>query len=364
MKSLAFMNGVSLQEFFPLIAKLSQQLRLPVTILDITTTGPGPLNEIGLLDVASITVAPSGSVSLHSTTINPEVSIRAQASKQHALKTTDLQGSPKFPLVYEALSRSFASSLIVTLSKPDQVVPVIYGNKVRYGLPILAARHQLDLIGVLSALGKSNLEIPEIAKHYGVSLGAARRSVGNVHTIARILEAVLWRHGSELVLGKIENSTTSYLTPDDVLGVAPAAKGSRAKFKIQSPSTAGKSTTAPTNGSAEWIEPLKAAIESVISAHGLVRPIHFIEIAQAMDWSEPKTNIEIGRLLTRGKIRPEPFAIQDEQQMLSLHLPGILKGLSDVKLKAVRDAIKGITGRDVEYIQIRIGLKKLGIKVD
>lgn len=357
MKSSAFLNGMTLQDFFPLISKLSQQIRLPVTVLDVVTTGPGNLAEVGLVEVSTITIAPSGSVSAHSTLVDPELPIQQAATKAHGLRAGDLVGAPKFPIVYDSLSRTFSSTLVVGFNSAKSTVPVIYGNKVRYGLPIMSARHQLDIQSVLDGQGKVLPTLGDIAKHYSATPGTARRSAGNVLTMARVLENMLWRHGSDAVLACITNSTTSYLTPEEVLGAAAVDQAPAAPVKgsTGSKKPARNESAKP----AEWIAPLKLAIEKIVSAHGVVRPIHLPEIADAMGWNESRTSIEIGRLLTRGKLNPDPFVIAEQQEILNYHLPFALKEMKDVKLKAVREAIKELTGHDVEYIQIRLALKKL-----
>lgn len=363
MKSSAFLNGVTLQDFFPLISKLSQQIRLPVTVIGIEVSGGDRLDQIGIVELATITIAPSGSVSSHSTLVMPEVPITAAAVKTHGLRLGELAGSPKFPIVYDSLSRTFASSLIVGLSADASPVPVIYGNMVRYGLPIMSARHQLDLLSIHEQKGGTPSSLQDLAKHYSVTPGTARRSPGNVLTMARVLESMLWRHGSDAVLACIKSTTTSYLTPVDVLGNRGGIDGQPEVSQPEAP--ARKPAVKPTeNATASWIVPLKKAIADVIERHGVVRPVHLKEIAEAMEWTESRTSIDIGRLLTRGKIKPEPFLIAEQQELLKLHLPIILKDLKEVKLKAVREAIKELTGHDVEYIQIRLALKKLGQLLD
>lgn len=358
MKAENYMQSVTVEDFYALVSRLSQQLRLPVTVLDIASTGASQVLDNGLLQLASITVAPSGSVSLHSTLVNPEVPVTAGSPKARGIRAQDVLASPKFPMVYDHLTRWFASSLIVGFNSTDDVIPVIYGNKVRYGLPIMSARHHLDLASVWTALGNSPAELAEVAAAYSIPSSNGSRPAANVQTIARTLEAMLWRHGSEAVIAKIIEVSSSYLTPEDVL-----TTDQRQPSKSVKTSGRGKSEWPPKKTPAPWAADLEAAITKTITTHGAVRPSHMAEIAEAMGWQETKASIEIGRLISRGKLKTAPFEIQDDQQLLSLHLPVLLKGSEDVKLKELREAIKSLTDHDLDYIQIRIGLVKLGVQL-
>ncbi|HCE6622706.1 TPA: hypothetical protein NHO64_005826, partial [Pseudomonas aeruginosa] len=57
-----FMNGVTLQEFFPLVSRLAQQVRMPVVFVALKTTEPAEVTAMGIVECATVTVGPSGSV--------------------------------------------------------------------------------------------------------------------------------------------------------------------------------------------------------------------------------------------------------------------------------------------------------------
>lgn len=365
----AFMNGATLQEFFPLVAKLAQQLRLPVVFLSLDTTGTTDSGEIGLVEVATISVAASGSVASNSTLVDPELPIQPLAVKQHGLRAGDVANAPRFASAYESLSKTFSTALVVGLDASTAEVPIIYRNMVRYGLPIMSARHQLDLQDVWTGEGHKPSVLEEIAKVYAVALAAPARSAGRALAYARLLEIMLWKHGSDAVLAQLKHTQLSYLTPDMVLApnnhlASPTANATPTKSSPQRPKLqqAGKSG----QGAQAWIADLRAAVDKVIEENRVVRPTHHQEIADRMGlgWTATKVSMEIGRLLTQGKLKAEPFLVSDDQALLALHLPSIVSKLPVLKLKAVKEQLTAITGKDLEYIQIRLGLKKLGIRLE
>ncbi|HCF3031029.1 hypothetical protein ACEP6V_21635 [Pseudomonas aeruginosa] len=361
-----FMNGVTLQEFFPLVSRLAQQVRMPVVFVALKTTEPAEVTAMGIIECATVTVGPSGSVTAHSTLVDPEPSVQWDSQQVTRAKAPHSAGAPKFPSIYESLSRTFSTSLVIGLDSFEADVPVIYGNMVRYGLPIMAARHQLDLRNVWQSEMKTSAGIEEISKHYQAPKVTTSSASELALTFARVCETMLWRHGSDSVLSHLQSSTHSYLTPDMVRsGPGPTVDPAVARHSTRSTSATSKPSSSrrkPNQDDAPWLSDLRKAIEAVIERHGVVRQQHLAEIATQMDWTEAKVSIEIGRLLTRGKLRKEPFAVADDQALLALHLPNVVKkGSKDIKLKAVRDSIKQVTGKDLEYIQIRLGLKALNI---
>lgn len=361
----AFMNGTTLQEFFPLVAKLAQQLRLPVVFACLDTTGSTGDGEEGLVEMATITVASSGSVNAHNSLIDPELTIQPGAFKVHGLRPGDLAGAPRFPVVYEALSKAFSTSLIIGLSASLTEVPIVYRNMVRYGLPIMSARHQLDLQDIWASEGNQQAGLEEILGTYKVSASNLHRSTGRALACARLLEVMLWKHGSDAVIREIKHTQLSYLTPDMILSPSTSTTIANARPIKTETAQKGKAQGERRRQEAStWIKQLKEVVADLIEQHRVIRPIHFAQIAERMQWTESKVSIEIGRLLTQGRLQKEPFIVPDDQALLAVHLPPILAEMPEVKLKAVRQRVREITAKELEYIQIRLALKKLGIWID
>jgi hypothetical protein len=362
MKPTAFINGVTLQEFFPLVAKLAQQIRMPVVILSLSTTGTGKCTEVGILNCATISIAASGSVTEHTAKVTPDL-------EMSGVDAAD------FRAIYDAIARTFSTSLVVGFNTAMYDVPVVYGNMVRFGLPIIAARNQLDLLDVWQKQVSKSGDLKTLAAHYKVDEGKLHSKSAAAVTAARILEAMLWRHGSESVLAHLQHSLTSYLTPDQVTGAADPLQGMGAARIDQGTSqSAGRKNLSPGSVKLDRRNPrhkpdraigkLKEEVKKVVSEFGIVRPSHLPAIAAALGWKESKTSIEIGRLLTKGQIDAKPFIIPEQQALLSLHLPDTVVGMDQIKLIPIREAIKARTGHDVEFIQIRLGLKALGIRIE
>lgn len=362
-----FQNGVTLQEFFPLIAKLGQQIRMPVVVLDLKTIGSGSCTEVGIEQCSAITIGQSGSVTEYSSKVSPDLKLL-------------MADANDFRSIYDSLSRAFTTSLVVGCNTALYDIPAIYGNMLRYGLPIISARTQLDITDIWQQPVSGEDGLKRMAEHYGVEVGKSHLVSRNAITSARILEAMLWRHGSETVLKHLQCSLSSYLTPDQVTGSADPIRASTAtpgKRSSQAPGgdrqSAGSLTTPgstrPNQGAgtamrASQAAKLKAAVSNVVSQSGTIRDGQLAKIAELMEWSESKTSIEVGRLLTQGRIDSAPFIIDMQQKLLALHLPDALKGMTQIKLKPVREAIMAKTGHDVSYIQIRLGLKAMGVRVE
>lgn len=369
MKPNAFLNGVSIQEFFPLIAKLAQQIKMPAVFIDLKTTGHAPADEIGITECHWLTVAPSGSVTKHSAKVEPDL---AQLHKS--------TGSD-FRSVYDGLTRSFASALIAGFKTSIIDVPAIYGNMVRYGLPIMAARNQLDIKDIWQKEVRFQCSLDEMAKHYGVDSQSANVRDDYALLSARLLEAMLWKHGSDAVLAHLQCTLSSYLTPEQVTGqndplqhldaeaFDKSSSGPKRKTGSRNTGQTSPGSVRPTRRRGQpagetWLGALKKSIEKIVERSGVVRPIHLAEIAADMDWSEAKTSIEIGRLLTQGRLKADPFVIPEQQELLKLHLRNVLAEQPKVKLKPIKEALLSTTGHEIEYIQIRLGLKAVGIRLE
>lgn len=231
----------------------------------------------------------------------------------------------------------------------------------------MSSRHQLDLQDVWTGEGHKTAVLEEIAKVYSIAPAAPARSAGRALAYARMLEVMLWKHGSDAVLSQLKHTQLSYLTPDMVLAPnnllgSPTANATPTKSSHQRPKAQQSGKSGQT--SQAWIADLKAAVDKVIEENRFVRPSHFEEIADRMGWTTTKVSMELGRLLTQGKLKADPFIVSDDQALLALHLPSIVKDLPVLKLKAVKEKLTEITGKDLEYIQIRLGLKKMGIRLE
>jgi len=368
MKPSPYLNGISLQEFFPLLARLGQQIRMPVVALSLKTVGVGRGTDIGIIEFTAVTIGHGGNASQ----VNLKLAPGVNAAETRA---SEAGAALNFQSIYDTVSKAFATSLVIGFGTALYDVPVIYGQMVRYGLPIIAARNQIDLRDVWQKQVKAKGGLSNAAKHYGVESKASDALVA-----ARVLEAMLWRHGSEAVLSELQCSLSSYLTPDQVIEapdpvppVTPDNQAGKSPRKGTWPRTGSKRTSPGSVSPPSSRQPaknetliatLKQAISKVVDRHGLVRPVHLQEIATAMNWNETKTSIVIGTLLTQGKINAKPFVIPEQQALLELHLPHVLKGMKEVKLKPIREAIQQNTGHDVEFIQIRLALKSLNVRLE
>jgi len=367
MKPSPHINGVSLMEFFPLLAKLGQQLRMPVVALSIKTVGVGRCTDIGMVEYTAVSIGHGGNASQYCLKLAPGFSgpdVRSIGG-----------GAQDFLTIYDAVSKIFATSLVFGYGSALYDVPVIYGQMVRYGLPIISARNQVDLFDVWKKTAKTDSTLSDVAKHYNVE-----HSTIDALVAARVLETMLWRHGSESILAEIKSSRLSYLTPELVAQapdpmVVPVTSSQQGTAATQSHLASSKKTARrpaaenalrePASSKREpSTEALRQEINKVIDRHGLVRPVHLPEIAAALAWSEAKTSIQIGMLITQGKINAKPFVIPEQQAVLELHLPIVLKSMQEVKLKPIREAIQRTTGHDVEFIQIRLALKTLGVRLE
>ena len=337
--------SVPVNEFFPLLTRLAQELKSPIFVLDCETTGISQTENIGLVEYAALSISMSGAVSMFSTLVCPEIQIQPGASKVHGISASDVADAPRFPSIYDPVTKAFTTGLVVGFNSRTYDVPVLCANMARYQLPIMNARGQLDVRDMWAQLQGPKGKLAELAAHYNVEPGKAHRAAGDVITTARILETMLWKHGSDLATQNIVWTSEAYSVPGQVEAPAHAT----AITVPRSVAEKGKYTDA---------EVARVIAEAV--AAGNLHHDRFGELAELTGKSLDGISIVVGRMLGRGQIPPECLVVEEQQEILSQALPAAIKAHGTEKLKPLREHIQANAKADVDYIQIRIALLRHG----
>lgn len=186
-------------ESFPAIQELAIYLKMPIWTCDLETTGIGKHTLVGLVEFASLQVAPDGVATTFSTLVNPELPIHWSASKVHGLYESHVRDAPTFPCLVAGLRKGFATTLVSGFNSKRYDVRVLQGNADRYGLLPLPAPFQLDVRDIWTKLHGQKGNLAVAAQAYEVTPGTAHRAPGDVLTTARLLEAILAKHGLDVL---------------------------------------------------------------------------------------------------------------------------------------------------------------------
>ena len=165
-------------------------------------------SSVGIVEISIAAVDCDGTPSwVFNKIIDPEVRIPYGASKVHGIYDKDIVGAPTFFAVAPFLRELFHGPDVLPVGFNSWSFDEPYLNAVadRYGIPpILPERQTGDLRRVWLQVsppennGRGRLS-DHIAPVYNVSVENAHRAWGDVRTLIRTMEAMIVRHGRELV---------------------------------------------------------------------------------------------------------------------------------------------------------------------
>ena len=109
-------------------------LKRPLIFFDLETTGTNVTTD-RIVEISLIKIYPDGRESEHSTRVNPERPIPAEATEVHHITDEDVRDKPTFREIAESLSRFFADSDIAGYNSNRFDVPMLAEEFSRAGIP-------------------------------------------------------------------------------------------------------------------------------------------------------------------------------------------------------------------------------------
>jgi len=250
-----------------------------------------------------------------------------------------------FGVLYEHLSRAFLSTIVVGFGSGRFDIPLLLKLMNTEGSPALSPKSHLDVQKAWWQLQKAEAgELTAASAMYNVPVGHLPRKEDAVLSIAKILEAMLWRHGYEVLAKNIEINEYPY---------APTA-GLRNERTGATP----RSETEKRQRKSE-IE-LRDRLLQYLKTNDAQDPNMFSisSLARTLETTETKASITLGQLIALRRIPYQPFVDPDAQEVLDAYLPAAMAIHGFEKLKPLKEHVEAKSGKALDYIQLRIALLK------
>ncbi len=336
---------------FALIARLARDIGRPICVLDVETTGlPSDKTPVALVEFGYVVVTSDNEVKVAGTLVNPQVTIPWHATKIHGIQDRDVRDAPHFTAIAPAIAAMFGKFAIVGFNSTAFDVRVLQENLARAGQPCDAPAVQLDIRDVWRTNGHGERgKLADLALHYGVDQVSAHRAVGDALTTARILDAMIYRHGADDVRRSLIETLTVHCAAAEETSQrrAPAAEAS-----VRGAGAAGRRPLQERGGIS-----IKNAIAQHIEHANRISPADYDTIAARCGVKPASVSFQLSEMITNGDVAPEHAADQRVQTLIAVHLAAARRqagGTSLLKpLKAALDALAGI---NVDYVQLRIAL--------
>lgn len=337
---------------FALVARLARRLSRPVCILDLETTGFLHANAppCGVVEIGYVVVRPDGDVRVAGSLIQPEMAIPYVASKVHGITNRDVINAPTIGAVAQSIIRLFDTAVVAGFNSREFDVRVLVANLAKYGCHHPGPRWQLDVRDVWRTLqGGDAGKLGDVATHYRVEPGTAHRAVGDALTAARILDAMLFEHGAEQAMSHVR----------DAMVAEPAAEAHVAA--AERAATPPRPDQAPPSKPAVSAErqDLRAAILAHVAERGQVLPAHYQAIADQCRIRPTTVSYAISEMLEQGQLREQQVIDPLAQAIIASHIDQAIGLVGDAtRLKPIKEALEQITHADIDYVQLRVGLRR------
>ena len=206
----------STKTIYPHLSLLAKRINSTITIFDFETTGLLDADELGITEIATLSISPSGNVKRWSSLINPNADIPEVVSKLTGITDDMVVNSPNFKQIWPQISNSFENNVIFGFNSNKFDVLVLdkqierYGvNRTKKGWNAYDARTWHQIAGNNGPKGT----LRDVAMQWNVAMpGAMHRAAADVEVTAGIMEALLSEYGiSPLRDGRISFSSNGPL---------------------------------------------------------------------------------------------------------------------------------------------------------
>lgn len=183
---------------FPQIAYLAQKAGKPVSIFDLETTGLLSSEELGITEIAILTVYPTGEVKKFQSLVQPDYDVPREVAAINGIDDELLLDQPNFPQVWEGLQEIFEDHLIFGFNSNKFDIKVLDIQLERYLIKPLENLKSYDVRSwhqIATKMGPKG-RLVDVGAHWGVEIPEKlHRASADVELTAGIMEALLAEHG-------------------------------------------------------------------------------------------------------------------------------------------------------------------------
>lgn len=334
-------------ELFPLLTRFAQEIRLPLTVISARVVQAVADGHMRLLEVSTLTVSPTGATSWTSfysdATVLSDHTIGPGADQRRTVGLKDSQSAVSFGVIYEHLTKAFLTSQVIGFGSDRHDIPLLLKLMSAGPTPPVRPKAHLDIQRAWSQLQQAEAgDLAAAGAAYNVPVAKSPRGDDVVLAIARIQEAVLWRHGYQVLVHNIELTEYPY---------APQPEPN-----MQSPQASVRTKKAGDHRASD--SELRDRLLSHLNTKAL-RPNTtptITNLATALGSTDTKVSIVLGQLIDQRRVDCAPFVDSSAQELLRAFLPAAIAVLGAEKLKPLRDHVHEHSGTLVDYIQLRIAL--------
>lgn len=313
---------------FPLISRAAKYFGKPIVIVDTETTGLLNDPKTKIVELAYLSILPTGETKLGEKLINPERSIPINASNVHGIYDHDVVNKPSFPAITPIIDKICNEAIFCGYNSKSFDFPLIQKCYKDYGLSSPEKNTHIDVRNIWCKKQKTRKgELAEVAQHFGVEVENEHRAGGDVTTTANVLEEMIFHWGMELILSEANNNPS------------PTKKNLRESKKITSKTLAIDE------------------ILNFLKTNNKVLPCHFGSIAKKAGVPKSTISFAIKDLLDTKQISEEQIVQEDIQEKLELYLENAIEKVGLEKLRPLKEHLDKICNTTIEYNQLRIALE-------
>jgi hypothetical protein len=334
-------------ELFPLLTRFAQEIRLPLTVISAQVVEAVDDSHMRLLEVSTVTVSPTGATSWASfysdATVVNDPTIATAAGKRRTVGLKESQSAVSFGVIYEHLTKVFLASQVIGFGSNRHDIPLLLKLMSAGPTPPVRPKAHLDIQRAWWQLQQAEAgDLAAAGAAYNISVAQCPRGDDVVLAIARINEAMLWRHGYQVLVHNIELTEYPY---------APLPEP-----PMQSPQTSVRKEKAGDHRASD--SELRDRLLSHLNTHvlGLNTTPTISNLAKALGSTDTKVSIVLGQLIDQRRVECAAFVDSSAQEVLRAFLPSAIALLGTDKLKPLREHVQEHSGTLVDYIQLRIAL--------
>ena len=189
---------------YPHVTFLAKRIQRPITVFDFETTGLLNAEELGIAEVATLTVHPTGEIERFQTLVQPDYDMPDEVAKLTGIQDHMLVDQPNFPVVWKQLKDKFENHALFGFNSNRFDVQVLERQFDRYEIqPPETLRaydvrtwHHATTANHLNAEKGLKGNLAKIAVQWNVPIPERlHRAAADVEVTTGIMEALLSEHG-------------------------------------------------------------------------------------------------------------------------------------------------------------------------
>lgn len=183
---------------YPFITELAKKAGRPVSIFDLETTGLLSSEELGITEIAVLTVFPDGKVSKFQSLVQPDFDVPREVAALNGITDELLIDQPNFPQIWENVQEFFDEHLIFGFNSNKFDIKVLDIQLERYLIKPMENLRSYDVRSwhqIATKMGPKG-RLSEVGEYWGVDIPEKlHRAAADVELTAGIMEALLSEYG-------------------------------------------------------------------------------------------------------------------------------------------------------------------------